>query len=141
MSYSDANPSIHPKPTNQPIYIMQHISIPSVETYSIISESKIIILIQIPSPALIQKSMSQPLLLLSLLHHSYFQLTKLHQLALQHAPLLPGQNFGTLTPQGTYSISLYLFSYFIPLFLSVSYSYLPPQKSSHHNQSSPHPNI
>lgn len=29
-----------------------------------------------------------------------FQLTKLHQLALQHAPLLPGHSVGTLSPQG-----------------------------------------
>lgn len=37
-----------------------------------------------------------------------FQLTKLHQLALQHAPLLPGHSVGTLSPQGkkeVYTIS------------------------------------
>ncbi|CAG2172388.1 unnamed protein product [Oppiella nova] len=28
-----------------------------------------------------------------------YQLTKLHRLALQHAPLLPGHNVGTLNPQ------------------------------------------
>jgi transcription antitermination factor NusA-like protein len=32
------------------------------------------------------------------------QLTKLHQLALQHAPLLPGHSVGTLSPQGSLCI-------------------------------------
>ena len=46
------------------------------------------------------------------------QLTKLHRLALQHAPLLPGHNVGALNPQGIpWLVVIYSFIIFQLFFL------------------------